>query len=79
MTYSQIAVMAGSPRASRVVGQIAHFGDADLPWHRVVNYRGGLARGFSFGGVEGHKKMLIDEGIEVKDNMIDLDRYLWKY
>lgn len=78
MTYSQIAVMAGSPRAARVVGQIAHFGDENLPWHRVVNYKGGLARGFSYGGVEAHRKMLEDEKIKVVNNTVDLGKYLWK-
>ena len=45
MTYGQLAALAGQPTAARIVGGIAHFGDPDLPWQRVVNKRGGLASG----------------------------------
>ena len=46
MTYGDIAACVGHPGASRVVGMIAHQGDDDVPWHRVVNASGGLAPGF---------------------------------
>ncbi len=79
MTYGQLAVLSGHPRAARIVGQIAHFGPIDLPWHRVVNKKGGLAVTFSFGGKEGHRKLLEQEGIVIKDNTIeDIDRYIWQ-
>ncbi|MEK9196454.1 MAG: methylated-DNA--[protein]-cysteine S-methyltransferase [Patescibacteria group bacterium] len=79
MTYGQLAVLSGHPRAARIVGQIAHFGPIDLPWHRVVNKKGGLARTFSFGGIEGHRKLLQQENIVIKDNTIeDIDRYIWQ-
>ena len=64
MTYGQIAGLAGSAQASRIVGGIAHFGPPDLPWQRVVNKNGGLAAGY-YGGHEGHKKALEAEGVEV--------------
>lgn len=41
MTYGQLAALCGNPRAARIVGGIAHFGDPNLPWHRVVNKHGG--------------------------------------
>jgi methylated-DNA-protein-cysteine methyltransferase-like protein len=37
MTYGQLAALCGNARAARIVGGIAHFGDPDLPWQRVVH------------------------------------------
>ena len=54
MTYGQIAGLVDRPRAARQVGGIAHFGDPSLPWHRVINARGGLASGYP-GGRMAHK------------------------
>lgn len=65
MTYGDVASYCGSPFAARQVGQIAHFGADNLPWQRVVNRHGGLARAYTFGGLEGHKKALETDGIEV--------------
>jgi methylated-DNA-protein-cysteine methyltransferase-like protein len=62
-TYGDIASMAGSPRAARVVGGIAHNGPVDLPWHRLVNSRGGLAVGFP-GGQDVQRQLLQQDGIE---------------
>lgn len=64
MTYGQIAALCGNPRASRIVGGIAHFSDPTIPWQRVVNKKGMLASGYP-GGREGHKKDLEAEGVEV--------------
>ena len=80
MTYGQIAGLCGSAQASRIVGGIAHFGPADLPWQRVVNKKGGLATGY-YSGREGHKKDLEAEGIEVfgeaGDYFVKVDELLW--
>ena len=46
MTYGQIAALCGRPKAARVVGGVAHYGDPLLPWHRVVNKHGKLASGY---------------------------------
>lgn len=78
MTYGQIAGLCGNARAARIVGGIAHFGDPDLPWQRVVNRKGGLASGYP-GGREGHKKHLEVEGVIVSDDYyVEIDRYLWQ-
>ena len=76
MTYGQIAAICGNPRAARIVGGIAHFGDPELPWHRVVNKNGGLASGFS-GGKIGHKQILEQEGFVVRNYEVDVARFLW--
>ncbi len=77
MTYGQLASLAGSPRAARIVGGVAHYGDPKLPWHRVVNKRGGLASGYP-GGRQAHRTHLESEGIVVSDDFsVDVDRLLW--
>ena len=77
MTYGQVAAAAGAAWAGWEVGQIAHRGPTDLPWQRVVNKDGGLARGYP-GGFEGHKKALLADGVEVdEDFKVDIERLLW--
>ncbi len=79
MTYGQIATLCGEPRAAWEVGQIAHFGPTDLPWQRVVNKQGGLARGFGWGGITTHKQLLEEDGVEVsEDYKIDVKSLLWQ-
>lgn len=62
-TYGDLAAMAGSPRAARIVGGIAHTGPTELPWHRLVNAQGGLAVGFP-GGQDVQRQLLQQDGIE---------------
>lgn len=77
MTYGQLATLCGNARAARIVGGIAHFGDSALPWHRVVNKRGGLASGYP-GGRAGHKQVLEAEGFNVSDDYkVDVKSLLW--
>lgn len=77
MTYGQLASLCGNPKAARVVGGIAHFGVSELPWHRVVNRKGGLASGYP-GGRSAHKLHLESEGILVnKDYYIDINKFIW--
>jgi methylated-DNA-protein-cysteine methyltransferase-like protein len=78
MTYGQIAGLCGNARAARIVGGIAHFGDVNLPWQRVVNKSGGLAAGYP-GGRAGHRAALEAEGVKVDaDNKIDVMGLLWR-
>jgi len=65
-TYGDIAAMAGHPYAARQVGEIAHGGPSNLPWHRLVNSRGGLAVGFP-GGQCTQRLMLEQDGILCDD------------
>jgi methylated-DNA-protein-cysteine methyltransferase-like protein len=77
MTYGQIAALCGNARAARIVGGIAHFGNPDLPWQRVVNKAGGLASGYP-GGRRGHKQVLEDEGVAVSDDYhVDVAPLIW--
>lgn len=77
MTYGQLAALCGNARAARIVGGIAHFGDPDLPWQRVVNKQGGLASGYP-GGRSGHKQVLEAEGFEVgEDYKVNVESLIW--
>jgi len=78
MTYGQLAALCGNARAARIVGGIAHFGDPDLPWQRVVNKQGGLAAGYP-GGRQAHAQHLIAEGVKITDDhyVIDMHNHLW--
>lgn len=77
VTYGQVAAACGAAWAAWEVGQIAHTGPSDLPWQRVVNKQGGLARGYP-GGMAGHQKVLEAEGFIVGDDFsIEIGKYLW--
>lgn len=77
MTYGQLAALAGNPRAARIVGGIAHFGNPKLPWQRVVNKEGGLAAGYP-GGRTGHRQVLEAEGVAVSEELtVDVEKLLW--
>ncbi|HUC89226.1 MAG TPA: MGMT family protein [Patescibacteria group bacterium] len=79
MTYGQIAALCGAAWAAWEVGQIAHSGPADLPWHRVVNKQGGLAAGWPGTGQEGQAICLRAEGVEVSDDYrVNVKELLWQ-
>lgn len=77
MTYGQIAALCSKPRAARIVGGVAHFGPEELPWHRVVNKNGGLARGYTWGGKEAHRRELENDGVKVTNYRVDVEKLLW--
>ena len=69
-TYGDIAALAGNAHASLIVGGIAHYGDPDLPWHRLVNRFGGLASGFP-GGREAQAQLLSRDGTSCTNYIVD--------
>lgn len=80
-TYGQIAILCGSPRASRAVGYALHFNPEPgiIPCHRVVNRFGNLAPSFAFGGKDVQKTLLEKEGVRVNDDFsVDLEKYQWQ-
>lgn len=76
-TYGQIAEMAGNPRMSRAVGNALHKNPDPLhiPCFRVVNSKGELAGAFAFGGGKAQEELLIEDGVEVVDGKVDLEKY----
>lgn len=79
-TYGQIAAEAGNPRMARAVGNALHKNPDGVatPCYRVVNAKGELADEYIFGGKGVQQKLLEEDGIEVVDGKVDLDRYGWK-
>lgn len=78
MTYGQLAALCGNARAARIVGGIAHFGDANLPWQRVVNRKGGLAAGYP-GGRHAHGEHLAAEGLTIENDAVsNFEEVLWR-
>lgn len=78
-TYGQIAAYAGNPRAARQVSYILHSssGKENLPWHRVINSKGGISLRPRH-GYELQKQLLKKEGIKfTKNDTIDLKKFLW--
>ena len=78
-TYGQVAMLAGNPHWSRVVGYALHVNpDPDsIPCFRVVNRFGEPSSAFAFGGKNMQIMMLENEGIELTDGRVDLSKYLW--
>lgn len=79
-TYAQIALMSGHTRAARAVGNALHVNPylGVVPCHRVVNAQGRLAPDFAFGGIDEQKRMLISEGVEVIDGIVNLERFQFR-
>lgn len=79
MTYGQIAAIAGNPRGARQVSRILHSMSEkyNLPWHRVINSKGGISLNGLPGFTQG--ELLSKEGIEVIDKKIDLKKHLYDY
>lgn len=79
-TYGQIAMLAGSPRASRIVGGALHRNPepGKTPCHRVVFRDGNLAPGFAFGGPGAQRALLEAEGVAfLPDGRVDMARHQW--
>lgn len=76
-TYGQIAEMAGNPRMSRAVGNALHKNPDPfhIPCFRVVNSKGELAGAFAFGGGKAQAELLREDGVEVVDGKVDLEKY----
>ncbi len=74
-TYGQIAKLIGREKNSRLVGKVLSMAEyyGNYPCHRVVNHAGRLVPGWSE-----QKRLLIEEGIEFKNNNhVDIKKYMW--
>lgn len=63
VSYGQIALYLGRPRASRIVGCAMHAAPGDVPCHRVVNREGRTAPAFSVTGTDLQRLFLEEEGV----------------
>ena len=77
-TYGQIAVMAGSPGAARQVGW-AMAGlppGTDVPWHRVINAKGGISLRGRMDAADWQRLLLEEEGVVFDENdRVDLQTF----
>ncbi len=81
VSYGQVALGVGSPRASRQVGWALHVNPYPgvVPCHRVVFKDGSLAKGFAFGGEGVQRAMLLSEGVGFRpDGTVDMQKYRWE-
>ncbi|HET6798324.1 MAG TPA: methylated-DNA--[protein]-cysteine S-methyltransferase [Gemmatimonadales bacterium] len=80
-TYGQIASLAGLAGHARQVGYALHAlpGATTVPWHRVVNARGGISRR-SVPGAELTQQLLLErEGIRLDAlGRVPLKRVTWR-
>ncbi len=77
MSYGQVALLAGNPRWSRVVGYALHVNPAPqiIPCHRVVMKDGSLTPSFAFGGEVKQRELLKKEGVHfLPDGRVDMKR-----
>ncbi len=79
-TYGQVAMLAGNPRWARVVGYALHNNPdrSKIPCHRVVNREGYVAKAFVFGGENEQIRLLKNEGVEVIDGRVNLEKHRWE-
>lgn len=80
VSYGQIALYAGLPRAAREVGWILKASKDDMPWWRVLNNSGRIS-------IEGNweadktlqSKLLSAEDIVVREDFtLDIEKYRWR-
>ena len=79
-TYGQLALLAGSPRASRVAGSaMAACRDPSVPCHRVVDRFGGTKTVFDDYAPGTQRALLEAEGVGfLPDGRVDLERFRWE-
>ena len=76
-TYGQVAGLAGRPRAARGIGGILRSAPDDVPWHRVVNAKGGIST-YRIGAGDLQEALLASEGVVVRDRTLDLSVHRWR-
>lgn len=78
-TYGRIALMAGNPHWSRVVGYAMRAcGDTSVPCHRVIMKSGELPSAFGVGGSGLQRALLESEGVAfLQDGRVCLEKHLW--
>ena len=79
-TYGQIAALAGNARGARQVARVLHSSSdaAGLPWHRVINGRGGISLGRGKGFEEQRRKLVAESVTVGPGGRIRLERFQWQ-
>jgi methylated-DNA-protein-cysteine methyltransferase-like protein len=80
-TYGQIARLAGIEGHARQVGYALHSlpAGSDIPWHRVINARGGISLPRGSHAHLLQRSLLEEEGVEFDaKGTVDLSRFGWR-
>jgi methylated-DNA-protein-cysteine methyltransferase-like protein len=81
MTYGQIARLLGGRYSPKLVGWAMHAvpRDRNIPWHRVINSRGGISTGRVFPHEPQLQRMLLEAEGVIFDQRghCDLGIYQW--
>jgi methylated-DNA-protein-cysteine methyltransferase-like protein len=80
-TYGHISSLAGITGQPRMVGYaLARLPDhLDVPWHRVLNFRGEISKRSDSHSRRLQRIMLESEGVAFDANgRVSLERYLWR-
>ena len=80
-TYGQVARLAGLAGHARQVGYALNAlpDGMDVPWHRVINFKGGISKRSIHVYEEIQRDLLEEEGVAFgADGRVSLQRYQWK-
>ena len=79
-SYSQVALLAGQPRAARQVGSILNHLEykLEIPWWRVVNNTGRISiKGSIYSPID-QKERLCIEGVSINEDLtFEIEKYRW--
>lgn len=81
VSYGQVSLMAGVPRAALQVGWVLHLSGEDgiTPWWRVINNAGRISTKCIEHTPSNQQGLLEKEGVVVKRNLkIDIEKYRWR-
>lgn len=80
-TYGQVAALAGMRGHARQVGYALHAlpANSPVPWHRVINARGGISLRDRNGADRTQRERLEAEGVSFDSlGRVDLNEFRWR-
>jgi methylated-DNA-protein-cysteine methyltransferase-like protein len=78
VTFGQVAALLGRPQAARAVGRAMRLTAPDVPWHRVLNARGGISRRANVSAMVTQRILLEREGIAIRRGRVVLRHHRWQ-
>ena len=79
-TYGQVAELAGLPGCARMVGRTLSQlpSGSQLPWHRVIAASGKISLPENSDSFIEQKQRLLEEGVGVNKNRVNLSARQWQ-
>ena len=80
-TFGEIVrVVGNNVQLANVISALRKVQDVGyIPTHRVVTSTGQMSKSFVDGGKRGQKKLLKQEGIILKNNKVNLNKYCFRF